>query len=845
MSFRLLSLAAAALALALLALLVNFGDTQPDSVDAVQKEEQATPVEEETAPVVLNKPELREQVTAEQAGQTHVKPEEMGVGKKDKKEKPVLARIHVTMKDGSERSFEGHKIVAQTWIEETDEVFHHETTVNSKGVGEFVFPGFVHIDWVKYEPTQDSGLSIAVLEDHIDLDPGSIYEETLETGPGAGLHGRVVQMDGTPVGGASVHAYFDGNLWSDVGDWDPGAANTVTNADGSFQFPHLSAGEWGIAVEPQGWLQMDPSIEDPEEGRAYFDLAVGDYKDAGTFRVESLHNFKLTVLDRNGIPVPSIRTRLTPKLFQSRHLTATRSPSRSSGSLDAFLTGGNANASANSGLTSWNYGTIYKTTNENGQVDCFGIAGEWELLIYPSMSNRRDPAEAFKTVLQIPCGDRTITLGHGFWRLEGKVVNLAGTPIPRARVRLTRKTSNRSQTSSKTTSSDGTFVFTSLPPTGEFSLKTEHEQYLTNTHEILSSQMEPITLQMRASSSLHIVARDTEGNPLKSQRFSILSGYGTPSNDQALMPGEANWLENVLKSNRLRRTNKEGRYSFKRLLPGEYEVALMMSFSKGTYDSRGYPQTEYRPYQTWHLAPRSEAHELTVDMSGYTPPPPPRFAVHTGKVLDGATGLPVASATVRAYAPSRTRSSRTKSDGSFKISTSPGKTRFVITKDGYVVSEIDNVEYTHGEFQHEFLLMPGGNEIILQIRDKDGLEIPRARVELLNQNNESLLVRFMEEDGDTYWNTRGYTENSALRLSNVPIGQVNLKFRFWSYYLGRAKFEVVDNNSHQTVTVYLDMSLEEIRKAITKQNKERKNQRNDNEISFELQHSLESLGYFR
>ena len=49
-------------------------------------------------------------------------------------------------------AFDGWRVEAQSWLERTNETFPHEARADAAGLAEFVFPGFVHVDWLRFGP---------------------------------------------------------------------------------------------------------------------------------------------------------------------------------------------------------------------------------------------------------------------------------------------------------------------------------------------------------------------------------------------------------------------------------------------------------------------------------------------------------------------------------------------------------------------------------------------------------------------------------------------------------------------------------------------------------------------
>lgn len=727
----------------------------------------------------------------------------------------VVVRVHLELAAESGFALGGRTVEAQSWIGETDETFVHEAVTDEDGMAVLRFAEPVHIDWVKYLPPPESGLGLALVEEHIDLSLGAVYEKTLQIGSGCSLLGTVLHTDGRPVAGVEIHAYYNGDVWSDLNDWNPGPATAVSGPDGTFELRSLCPGTWGIAVRPRGWLQVHPNLDDPEDGVSLFQLQAGQRRAAGVFRVTELHRFEVTVEDPAGRPLAGMRLRLEPLEFHTPALQLSGGGLDGPSGLQKFLSGQPAGAlpASGPGVVRWYYGALNSYTGEDGVAQCLAVPGAWNLTLAPRMERGSAGAHTYERALQVPSGDVRVTYPYGLMRFEGRVVNTAGEPVSRVRVRLLRDFEN--QTSSDYTRSDGSgkFVFQGLVPSGEYRLRLQQSGYVTGEWNVApGSGSEPQTYVMRPSRNLRLEVRDPAGEPIVGHRFALLSGV-PDATVVPLQPGEASLLETAKHFNSARRTNRRGEVSLVGLLPGTYEVGLMLPYANGSYDGRGNPRLEYRLFQSWSLPVQDEPHELVVDLGTYTPPPARQQTVYFGVVRDASTGSPLEDATVHVEgleSRSRRRIDRTDSDGEFRIVATPGRTRVTVARDGYVPLSFET-SFEPGEQSQEFRLQPGGREVVVLLRDRQGQPLPGVEVNLLDEAGRAVYADLSQHRGEFRWRSNGFAPEGELRMKNVRAGLLRIEVEFWNHEAGSCEIRVAEGSGQQEITARLPKSLDEIR----------------------------------
>ena len=727
----------------------------------------------------------------------------------------VVVRTKLVLDDGSKVSFAGHKVTAQSWIRETEEIFHHEAFANEEGIAEIIFEGFVHIDYLRYDPPQGSGLALAVEEYHIDLSPGSTFEETLTIGPGGVLDGRVLRDDGAPAAGVLVHAYHSG-LWTDVENWEPGLAEAITDASGRYVFPSLPPGEWGVAVKPEGWLQVDPSIEDPEDGFARQEVRVGERTTAPDFRVAPLHRFRLVVLDQGGDPVPNLRLSLTPTLIHSPSLSVRAGSTRGNSAIESFIRGEAAAGRRPDAGVTWPYGSLRWTTNDQGELSCFAVRGSWDATFSTPLDRSRSSANHHRMTLEVPTSDRTIRLPQSLWDLQGRVVDLDGDPISRAKARLVWSHDGRADGTSARSNEEGIFQFRALAPYGDYRLHIGHAEHLEAEWSVpLGDTPTPREYALRPSVRLRFRALDLDGNPIPNLRFSLLSGVADGL-AQPLRSSETAWLERAIKANRRRQTGRRsGQVLMSGLLPGSYEVGLMLPFSTGEVDRRGRPRTEEQVFQRWFLRTQEELHELTVDLSAYSPPKPPEMALHHGVVLDRVSGAPVPRARVMVSSQRYRRSTRSNGEGRFRASAPAGSTTFSVTAEGYLPSRTTVQIGGPGDYRHELFLEPGGALLALRVVDRNGATLPDVELNFQDAAGRSLQCFVPRRPGrDPEWRSNAVARAGAITVRGLPPGTLHMEVEFWGHRLSRASVQVGGGTEPQQATAYLTESLEEIRQRL-------------------------------
>ncbi len=254
-----------------------------------------------------------------------------------------------------------------------------------------------------------------------------------------------------------------------------------------------------------------------------------------------------------------------------------------------------------------------------------------------------------------------------FTTLKVHLVDLKGKPL--AKMHLTPRSFFRQQGNtfsfafwddkiatlwSQTTDADGTATFTHLPQGYSTQMDVAEEQY------VLSNRQSGITLAQSAT---------TPPKTLRAARAATLTGqvrYGTsglPAADATVEAEATGGVQNTV----LAKTDSEGRYQIKRLMPGIYNLGLNTTSTPATLS----------PFADWTVP----AQQVTA-REGKTQTGLDFSLIHgsllTGHITDKATGKPVAGAVLIIKGPAHPANSPeagiafTGSDGVYLLHVPPG-----------------------------------------------------------------------------------------------------------------------------------------------------------------------------
>ncbi len=706
---------------------------------------------------------------------------------------PVSVRVQLALASEAPGSFDGWLVEAQSWLEHTDETFLHEARASAKGVAEFSFPGFVHIDWLRCVPPPESGLALAFAEHHADLDPGDSLEETLELDLGGVLGARVVDTDGRPVAEARVHAYSEG-VGYDLTSWQPGLVAATTGADGRVEFPPLPPGDWCLGVEPERWLQIEPDLNSGACSEVQARVRAEDRD----IEVVPLHRFRLSVRDALGRPVEAAEVQLAP--LELRAL-ATRTPEP----LEFFL--GHARPPEEGAAPRvWPYDTLVWTTDAQGEAELFGIEGRWELGVVPQLGRGQgQTGELIRSVLELPCPDQTVRLPAAVQGFHARVQDAAGRPIEGVEAALVRTANGVSV--STTSARDGSFELRGLQPGVECRLELSHRDYLPGAWSVwTTAAAQPPVFELRRAGAVSVRMTDTTEKPLQGRGVAVLALLP----DEPAQPAESAWLARHPHGARF--SDGAGRIQFTQLPPGRVELGLQLPFATNT-SGPAIQRVTMELFQRWVLPVQEGEQTLRVDLGRYVPPAP-RQVPHTGVVLDADSGAPLDGVWV--FARSATGQSRVRTDGEgrFNIAGVSSPLSLTLLGLGYLPLEVPEQECAPGVHEHRLALRPGGHAVTVEFLDRDGVRLPRLEVAVKNEDGASHLG-WMRTGSEPFFSSgQRVLTDGRLVLESQAEGRVRFELSIAGHALGSGAVEVGGGRAPEAASVRLEQSLAEMRAEI-------------------------------
>jgi len=712
-------------------------------------------------------------------------------------DEPVRVRVQLTLASGAPGAFDGWKVEAQSWIADTGATFPHEARADAEGLAQFVFPGFVHIDWVRCIPPPASGLALSVSEPHIDLDPGEIHEETLELAPGGSFRGRVVDDRGAPVPGARVHGFYETSP-SSFDDWEPGVIVLTTGADGRYRMPFLPPGEWMVAVEPDAWLQLEPQMNDGVEGRSTFQLEEGTDLDGGDLVVVPLHRAVFSVVDARGAPMGAAEFEFRPLELRAGGLELERD--ERSDPVERFLAGESASAAPR---RSWSYGSIGGETDAEGRMALLGVEGTWALDIRPFLV-QQGAFGSLHLEIDLPCADRTVRLPAPFERFVGRVVDADG-PLENVRAILQHDRIRIDERSGE----DGRFELDGVPPGGDNWLGFESRAHVPAAWPMPAPSAEPPTFVLRRGGRVALRLVDGAGEPVRHRSLKILASFP----DAPLSPEELAW-NRIFRRESSSTSNSRGECTFWGCPPGRVEVGLLLPQPTGPVDGLGNPSMEMGVFLRWTLPVQDETQELRIDLSTYDAPKPPPQALHEGLVTDAATGAPLAGASVLLRSRNAARQCMTDAGGRFRLVGLPGACTILVAHEGYLRTEVEETVYDSRPYVHRFALEPGGRTLLVRFLDRDGQPLPDLQAYGYGEDGKPLLSLGRGGGFGTPWYGWPVPSGQFLELTAVPPGPLRFSLSLGGVTLGECSVDVGAGAAPQEATLRLDRSLAELRAAV-------------------------------
>ncbi|HEX9794191.1 MAG TPA: carboxypeptidase-like regulatory domain-containing protein [Planctomycetota bacterium] len=581
----------------------------------------------------------------------------------------------------------GQEVTVQCWLEATEATRRYTQELDEQGETKFRFQGDVHVDWALLVPPVESGLGVAILEEHADVPAGGLYEMRLATSPAAALFGTVRDLDGRPVAGATVHAYRNEWMSSDLEPpWTPGVLQTRSDAQGNFRFDNLMEDTWGVAVEPKGWLQIAPDIESSEVGEAVLELVAGAPAGPADLRVLPAPNFRVTARDAAGAPLARVWVRLEPVAFEHPMVRGRHSADEVPGAVD------------------WPYDALDAPTDESGVAEMFAIAGTWNLQVRLG-GLYDDVVPALSLPIVVPCGNLEVQLPFVPQRFAGRI-RLEGrdAPVPYAGVALRWETTDRPYSQDVQTDQDGRFVFENVPPDGAFELFVHGSDVIPRSRTVaLRPDDEERDFLVRPAARLHVQLVDKDGNPVRRGSLRLLEGK--PDGGFVAAPGEASWFE-FAKQTSGRPVNRRGDWTARGLAPGDYTIGFT-SVRYLVNATQAIVSGSPTVHERWTLHTGPSVHVLVLD-----PVPSDETAVendveHLATAVDLSTGEALAGVEVIYDVPGVQFATASDATGGFRIPGAPPQGfRLTLRAPGFLQLDSGLLICPSTPHEHIFQLVP-------------------------------------------------------------------------------------------------------------------------------------------
>lgn len=761
-----------------------------------------------------------------------------GDGDEEGSDAPVHLRVllRVFDEEGEERippDCAGWTVRAQSWISETGEVFAHEARTDARGVAEFTFTGFTHVDWAGCAPPASSGFGFCQMSEHTDFDAGSSEEWTLYLQPGGAAHGRVLTLEDRPVTGAEVHA-FDPSWSGDFESWTPGFLTARTGADGGFRFPSLGAGDWIFAVAPGERLQVVPALGDAEDGHGYADVQAGADADAGVLRVIAATTHEVRVVDADGGGVAGLIFAISAVSFASPTLRATQEfvpeeeeeeEDPTAGWMNRFLAGEDpgawlepaqaepdAEASAGEAQVDWPYDGLVRETDADGRVSWQLPPGTYRIECWSSVPGMPDGTIPTFDV-QVPGPPTLFRLAVSRAAWAGRVVDDLGAPVDSASLVLAWRSEDGTTTweDEADTDASGAFRFEDAPLLRDCELVISSGQHVVTSWRVSLQEPPSAPFCLPRGARMRVIATGPDGAPVdlsQAQSRVIPLRFEVPAAAPGTLAGETRPLDvagalyciqNQLISNHLP--------------AGEYELRLHLSAQQSTFllnawgflhaDTHIIRAAESVLIGTWQVRTGDQPNRITLDAEQCALLAPTEER-HTGVVLDAETGEPVRGALVTALGRT-TVGARTDHDGHFEIQTDSTLTAFEVEAQGYERLHLDAAGN-----EHEFRMQHAGAMVHLRVLDRDGRRLPPCTADVLFPGApggfppaapEQGLAGMQLPEGEIYFHSR------------TP-GRHRVRVSFAPDVHAEGAFDLSQTRDYEPVDVRIGMSLAEIRAAL-------------------------------
>lgn len=524
-------------------------------------------------------------------------------------ERDILVRAELTLVDGEQghppKGCQGWKVVAQTWLSETGEVARFEAISDAKGIAEFHFPDFIHVDWVTCLPPQGSGHALSFYEGHDDLGPDDDYLALLHVTPSKGTFGHVQDHQGLPVGGAIVHVYDEGWTYG-LGDWTPGFLSTTTDGGGRFAFEQMPPGNWVFAVEPEEWLMMDPVLGRQQEGAGVASIGPDTTEaiDVGILKVVPMVSIDLQMMGSNGSSAVGAGLYLEPTALDDWFVRDIVDANMSKQEKAELM----FSSDSRDVLDELPY-SFHFTSDSSGKVTLRLLRGRYTMHV-DALPGMFAGDENLPMEFHTDQGDLIYRFHAPLGELSGKVLGSDGSPISTASVELRWRAGKEEWDSlDRDCDATGSFLFQSVRMGGEFHVRvwSGHDQWLPIDRPLSGAEFDG-DLELTLEPAERILIRfGMDVLPKRTAHVRILDF--TPREGERFDP-DATWWRNCQKNSY--HLNRSNRANLSRLQPGTYSIAL--------YHSSPNPPSEVGQESVvseigrWTLDTGDEVHRLQVSL---------------------------------------------------------------------------------------------------------------------------------------------------------------------------------------------------------------------------------------
>lgn len=786
-----------------------------------------TPIAEENLPLAAAPLQAQPMEASAEVERKELSSEELGgLDPEVPPEQQLAVRVWISTQEEDRpvvppKDAEEWTAVAQTWLRDTNETFRFEVPFTRQGVASFIFLEDTHVDWVAAVPPKSSKYGMMTYEGHDEYQPGDQGRHFFTLGPGGTLTGRVIDHLGNPIGGVPL------DLMHGEGaslDFTPGFTTVFSQNDGRFEFGPLQSDRlWTVAVPPGDYLMLKPTYEQNSGGHGAGHIPRnGGTVSVGTLQVMPGSTVTLDVLDSQGVGVPAVYVSVEPLRYEGSFLRQPLHPDSQKEFKIDLLSSDSTSAQkrkhreaqearekqARIGHEDPYVDSYAFRTNRAGRTQLHLPPGEYRLHLgnYPGQGEDDDLTLDFSTrqphlYMTIPS-----TLGT----IRGRLLDETDQPMPYARLWL----GSSDDDYSARTNGQGVFEIEKLPiDDAEYSLRVVE----TGTYPVLAghewhpvpSILEGVTdYRVQRGFELPITVLTAQGNQPPKGRLRLLGWEPLPG---APPPQNLQWFDLVRQENGL---NKSGATTFTNLLPGMVEVALLLPFGTGEFEADGRAKVTWQMHQRWLVPVDGSRQSLTADLSGYSEPVAQQTK-HSVQVLNQVTGESVGPARIRlAMTEPYYQRGSTSSGGRFFLDMRRGQVEVEIVAAGYRPWVGTWLETSADAVEHEVHMIPEDSRVVIELRDRDGAQIPNGPITLEDRNG--VAIRADVNPGRRYprLRTTASLNNGQLSLAMVPVGTLILRAPNFGADVAVARIEIPAAPAGKVLHATMDWSLAEWQSAL-------------------------------